>query len=113
MSALYIFEPHNGFGMTDPDGNPWPIGYISTVNDGGIATPVIEMLPMFDGPLVRIVALIAEAPELLAALESMMPKGICLTNRNVPDNTVVPIEATVTMGRLRELSALIARANGQ
>ncbi len=52
-------------------------------------------------------------PELLAALESMMPKGICLTNRNVPDNTVVPIEATVTMGRLRELSALIARANGQ
>lgn len=42
-----------------------------------------------------------------------MPKGICLTNRNVPDSTVIPIEATVTMGRLRELAALIARANGQ
>lgn len=25
----WIFEPHGGFGGVDPDGEPWPFGYIS------------------------------------------------------------------------------------
>lgn len=56
--------------------------------------------------------LIAAAPELLAALVQLMPTNLCLTNRNIPDRTVVPLEMNVTMGELRALSALIAKATG-
>lgn len=29
IARKLIFEPHGGFGRKDPDGNPWPLGYIS------------------------------------------------------------------------------------
>lgn len=34
-----IFEPHNGFGGDDPNGEPWPFGYISE----GPGKPVFEL----------------------------------------------------------------------
>jgi hypothetical protein len=48
--------------------------------------------------------------ELTAALEAWLPKNICLTNRNIPDNMNVPLEADITMGELRAIAALIAKA---
>lgn len=50
--------------------------------------------------------------ELLSALERLVPTNVCLTNRNIPDSTVVPLEMDVTMGELRALAALIASARG-
>lgn len=55
--------------------------------------------------------LIAAAPELLAACESAIPEGVCLTNPNIPDDTAIPIDCT--MGDLRKLAAAIAKARGQ
>lgn len=55
--------------------------------------------------------LYAAAPELLTTCESMIPARCCLTNPNIPDSTVVPMEAT--MGELRALAAAIAKARGQ
>jgi hypothetical protein len=52
--------------------------------------------------------LIASAPELLAALLTLMPRRVCLTNANVPDSMVIPCD--VTVGELRAASAAIARA---
>jgi hypothetical protein len=54
------------------------------------------------------IRLIAAAPELLAALKSVLPKNVCLTNRNVPDRSEV--EFTITMGELRAIAAAIAKA---
>jgi hypothetical protein len=50
----------------------------------------------------------AAAPELLDACKSAMPKGICLTNKNIPDSTVIPVDFTV--GELRKIAAAIAKA---
>jgi hypothetical protein len=41
--ANLIFEPHNGFGGVDPDGVPWPLGYISA----GIGQPIFELSTIF------------------------------------------------------------------
>jgi len=51
------------------------------------------------------------APELLAICQKLMPTRVCITNPNVPDSFVVPID--VTMGELRQLSAALAKALGQ
>lgn len=37
--ALLTFEAHGGYGGLDPDGNPWPVGYITEV--GGL--PILEV----------------------------------------------------------------------
>ena len=42
VTQALVFEPHNGFGGLDPDGNPWPVGYISE----GVGRPIFEILPM-------------------------------------------------------------------
>lgn len=57
-----------------------------------------------------IVTLIAAAPELLEACKPMIPQGVCLTNKNIPDETVICLDCTV--GELRKLSAAIAKATG-
>jgi hypothetical protein len=49
--------------------------------------------------------------ELLAALKGMLPANLCVTNRNVSDDVVVPLE--VTMGDLRKIAAAISRAEPQ
>lgn len=56
------------------------------------------------------VRLIAAAPDLLAVAEEMLPQNLCLTNANVPDSTVVPLD--VTMGELRRIAAAVAKARG-
>lgn len=52
--------------------------------------------------------LYAAAPDLLAVAREMLPPNLCLTNINIPDNTVVPID--VHMGELRRIAAAIAKA---
>jgi len=51
-------------------------------------------------------ALTAENERLREALEVMIPKGICLTNKNIPDSMTVPLETT--MGELRQMVAALA-----
>lgn len=53
----------------------------------------------------------AAAPELLAVAQDMLPRNLCLTNSNIPDSTVVPLE--VTMGELRKIAAVVAKATGK
>jgi hypothetical protein len=48
--------------------------------------------------------------DLLAALGDVLPRNLCLTNRNIPDSTIVPLETT--MGELRQIAASIAKAKG-
>ena len=50
------------------------------------------------------------AMEMLAVCKHLLPKGICLTNTNVPDHFNVPLDAT--MGELRRLAAVIVKATG-
>lgn len=51
---------------------------------------------------------IAAAPDLLSVARTMLPANLCLTNPNVRDETVVPLE--VTMGELRKIAAVVAKA---
>ena len=55
--------------------------------------------------------LIAAAPDMLAKLQAMLPKNVCLTNSNIRDDLNVPLD--VPMGDLRAIAALIAKATGQ
>ena len=48
---------------------------------------------------------------LVKALEGCIPSGVCLTNSNIPDDTIVPIDAT--MGELRAVAAALALAKGE
>ncbi len=54
--------------------------------------------------------LIAAAPELLEALQLAIPANVCLTNSNIPDGMIVPLD--VPMGDLRKIAAAIAKATG-
>ena len=54
--------------------------------------------------------LIAAAPELLDALKRCLPENVCLTNRNIRDHVTVSVD--VTMGELRQIAAVIAKATG-
>lgn len=40
-----VFEPHAGFGTKDPDGNPWPFGYLSDRP----GRPVFELNAILEG----------------------------------------------------------------
>lgn len=44
--------------------------------------------------------------KLVETAQGMLPKGVCLTNRNIPDDFEVPL--TTTMGELRALDAALA-----
>lgn len=52
------------------------------------------------------VATLARHLEALAnAAQAVLPENICLTNKNVPDETVIPVDFTI--GELRTLHAAI------
>lgn len=55
--------------------------------------------------------LISAAPDLYKACESVIPSGVCLTNRNIPDDFTVALDCT--MGDLRKMAAALAKARGQ
>ena len=54
---------------------------------------------------------ICAALEMQAALKLCLPPNVCLTNRNVPDHWVVPLECT--MGDLRQIAAALAKSEGK
>jgi hypothetical protein len=60
---------------------------------------------------VRIADLRAINAELYAKLTEILPHNVCLTNRNIPDDMAVPLECT--MGDLRRISAVLAKARGE
>lgn len=55
--------------------------------------------------------LIAAAPDLLAALVEMTPRGLNSDNSNIPDDLVIPVD--MTMGEIRRARAAISRATGE
>lgn len=52
-----------------------------------------------------------EAPAMLAMLRKMIPSNVCLTNPNIPDNTILPMD--VPIGDLRKIAAILARIDGK
>lgn len=58
-----------------------------------------------------ILRLILSAPDLLAAARLALPSGVCLTNPNVPDDIIIPVD--FTMGELRQIAAAITKATGE
>ena len=72
LSGKLCFEPHNGFGGRDPDGDPWPFGYIST---SPTPQPVFELRTFLEyepAELVKLARRMAAANELLAALKAVV-----------------------------------------
>jgi hypothetical protein len=70
LPGPYLFEPHNGFDGLDPDGEPWPFGYIST----SARYPIFELNPPLAFPVEQLEAtaiLLASATELLEALQRL------------------------------------------
>lgn len=66
------FEPHNGYGRKDPDGEPWPFGYLS--EGDGLPSPVFELTPVLQRPYEELLAfarLFEAAPDLLEALKAI------------------------------------------
>jgi hypothetical protein len=69
----WIFEPHNGYGSNDPDGEPWPFGYLTLTDP---IDPIFELgdvgLRRAPGELAahagRIIRAMNERDELIAAL---------------------------------------------
>ena len=52
-----------------------------------------------------------QVSKLVSAARSMLPRNLCITNRNIPDSTIVPLD--VTMGSLRKIAQAIASATGE
>jgi len=65
------FEPHNGYGGNDPDGDPWPFGYISTAP---VPIPVFELNVVLEYPveaLRKLAVAMAAAPDMLRVLKHL------------------------------------------
>lgn len=65
----WIFEPHGGYGSDDPDGEPWPFGFVSTA---GAPAPIFMLSPIlgFGANLLEAAARrMVAAPDLIAALD--------------------------------------------
>lgn len=98
---------------------PWysipATGLIFGLSDGGKIAQVATLITGWLGqPLSQRAAdaaLIAAAPDLLAACERMIPANVCLTNRNVRDDAIVALD--VPIGELRAIAGLIAKARGE
>lgn len=63
------FEPHNGYGTNDPDGDPFPFGYISTAP---APLPIFELNVFLDYPeeaLRNLCLAMAAAPDMLRVLK--------------------------------------------
>ena len=70
-----------------------------------------ELLPNAAANARHIVHCVNTHDALVKALEGCIPSGVCLTNSNIPDDTIVPIDAT--MGELRAVAAALALAKGE
>jgi hypothetical protein len=82
-------------------------GFMPIMAPGGVIVALISTLganAQADGQL------LAAAPELLDALKRCLPENVCLTNRNIHDHVTVSVD--VTMGELRQIAAVIAKATG-
>ena len=53
----------------------------------------------------------AAASDLLAVCRDMLPRNLCLTNRNLRDRHIVSLD--VPIGGLRRIAAAIAKAEGR
>jgi hypothetical protein len=72
------------------------------VNEGDALVCEVNTL---DGADAR---LIAAAPTMIEALRLCIPANVCLTNPNIRDDMIVPLD--VPMGDLRKIAAAIAKA---
>jgi hypothetical protein len=50
-------------------------------------------------------------PEIVMALRRMIPRNVCLTNRNIPDSQILPMD--VEVGELRAIAALLSEIDGE
>lgn len=70
VAGPYCFEPHGGFGGKDPEGEPWPFGYIST----DFPVPIFELRTILEYPREELRAaadLLAAAPVMFNALDAV------------------------------------------
>ena len=99
----FIFEPHNGYGHLDPDGEPWPFGYISR----GVGKPVFELSTVFKedpAELHRLALMMTAGPELLEALNECVAWIVELANSGDagfwdPEKTPEIIQARAAIAR--------------
>lgn len=75
------------------------------VNPLADAALIVAMRNALPDLLARIEAMAGEIEGLREALAMAIPRNVCLTNRNIADSYVVPIE--VTMGELRSMAAAL------
>lgn len=71
---MLIFEPHNLFGTKDPEGEPWPFGYISEADTPNrVSSPIFELSPVLGTPELwaKTAAKLASVDDLLAALKEI------------------------------------------
>lgn len=64
-----------------------------------------------EGGLADDACLVAAAPDLLEALEELVPLNLGMIPANMPDDTVLPVD--VTFGEIRRARAAIAKAKGE
>lgn len=69
------------------------------------AALIVAMRNALPDLLARIEAMAGEIEGLREALAMAIPRNVCLTNRNIADSYVVPIE--VTMGELRSMATAL------
>jgi hypothetical protein len=96
--GTWIFEPHNGYGGEDPDGEPWPFGYVSTNKH----TPIFELSPILDFKFDELLAnarLIAAAPDLYAALASLRETCAALLEGDTCEAVVSDIDNVLKKAR--------------
>jgi hypothetical protein len=105
-AAKLTFEPHNGYGRKDPDGEPWPFGYIS--EGDGLPMPVFELTPLFQRPYEELLAfarLFAAAPDLLEAL-----KGFNVKEGDIISGSADALVIRVPIAVIQAAAAAIAKA---
>lgn len=102
MSALpsLKFEPHNGFGGNDLDGDPWPLGFITAT------FPIFELQVTIEHPkMVEIATAMAAASDMLAALRYVLTR--CVSEAAYP-------QASIEDRKMRDMVvAAIAKAEGR
>ncbi|WP_299010023.1 hypothetical protein [uncultured Caulobacter sp.] len=74
-----------------------------SARDGGRSRQLVAMCERPEDA-----SLVAAAPDLLSACQSVIPKNLATDNRNIPDDQIIPLD--FTMGELRRIAAAIAKA---
>ncbi len=112
----WAFEPHNGYGRKDPDGTPFPFGYIST----SFPSPIFELVPVVLRPVEELranAALIVRAvnahDDLVAALRAVE----AISDRCVNAETYSAQDALDDLQDIRSIiscsRAALAKAKGE